>query len=129
MGLTLFFVALELSLARWGVAFGIANGEISDTMVAGGDLPGLAKTIARARVRLADQLERPITVRCCDEAGYDGFWLARALIAAGIATWVFDPASLLVARRRRRVKTARREAEMLVRAALARGERRGSPGS
>src|SRR3954453_12402702 len=41
----------------------------------------------------------------CYEAGYDGFWLHRVLVAAGIASLVVDPASLQVDRRARRAKT------------------------
>jgi transposase len=59
------------------------------------------------------------------EAGYDGFWLHRRLIQAGIACRVMDPASLKVDRRARRVKTDRVDAESLLRALQAwrRGDR------
>ena len=32
----------------------------------------------------------------CYEAGYDGFWLHRVLLEAGITNYVIDPASLQV---------------------------------
>lgn len=41
----------------------------------------------------------------CYEAGYDGFWLHRALTEAGIENRVLDPASIPVDRGRRRAKT------------------------
>lgn len=55
----------------------------------------------------------------CYEAGYDGFWLARRLVCAGIECRVLDPASLQVNRRARRVKTDRIDALMLLRALIA----------
>jgi transposase len=51
----------------------------------------------------------------CYEVGYDGFWLARLLIAKGIRTIVFDPASFLMPRRGRRAKTDRLDAEGMTR--------------
>src|SRR5262252_7907089 len=38
------------------------------------------------------------------EAGQDGFWIARALQAAGIEVFVVDPASVPVSRHARRAK-------------------------
>jgi len=51
----------------------------------------------------------------CYEVGYDGFWLARLLIARGIRTLVFDPASFLKPRRGRVAKTDRLDAEEMTR--------------
>ena len=51
----------------------------------------------------------------CYEVGYDGFWLARLLLARGIHTIVFDPASFLMPRRGRRAKTDRLDAEGMTR--------------
>ena len=61
----------------------------------------------------------------CYEGGYDGFWLARALIDAGVECLVLDPANLQVNRRARRVKTDRIDVVALIRAlaALDRGDR------
>ena len=39
-------------------------------------------------------------VLCCYEAGYEGFWLYRRLVAAGLRVLVIDPSSLLVNRAR-----------------------------
>jgi transposase len=49
------------------------------------------------------------------EVGYDGFWLARLLMARGIRTVVFDPASFLKPRRGRLAKTDRLDAEEMTR--------------
>ena len=64
-------------------------------------------------------LGRPVGVISCYEAGYDGFWLDRALHAAGIDSRVIDPASLQVNRRARRAKTDRLDAQSLLRALMA----------
>ena len=60
----------------------------------------------------------------CYEAGYDGFWLHRLLMAAGITNYVFDPASIAVDQRARRVKTDRIDGEKMLRTLMAylRGE-------
>ncbi|ESX63779.1 transposase [Mesorhizobium sp. LSHC420B00] len=60
------------------------------------------------------------------EAGLDGFWIHRALIAEGIESHVVDPASIAVSRRHRRAKTDRIDGEALLRTLLAwkRGEPR-----
>jgi hypothetical protein len=39
------------------------------------------------------EASRPLEIVVCYEVGYDGFWLARLLIAKDIRTIVFDPAS------------------------------------
>jgi len=62
----------------------------------------------------------------CYEAGYDGYWLHRLLMAAGITNHVFDPASIAVDQRARRVKTDRIDGEKMLRTLMAylRGEPR-----
>jgi transposase len=62
----------------------------------------------------------------CYEAGYDGFWLHRLLLAAGITNYIFDPASIAVDQRARRVKTDRIDGEKMLRTLMAylRGEPR-----
>ena len=62
----------------------------------------------------------------CYEAGYDGYWLHRLLLAAGITNYVFDPASIAVDQRARRVKTHRIDGEKMLRTLMAylRGEPR-----
>ena len=60
------------------------------------------------------------------EAGLDGFWIYRLLLAEGIESHVVDAASIAVARRHRRAKTDSIDGETLLRTlmAWARGERR-----
>ena len=59
------------------------------------------------------------------EAGRDGFWLARWLIARGVEAHVIHPSSVAVSREHRRAKTDRLDTELLKRAFLGwlRGER------
>jgi transposase len=60
------------------------------------------------------------------EAGRDGFWIARYLLARGIEVQIMHPASIPVERRGRRAKTDRIDLAMLLRTLLAwlRGEPR-----
>jgi transposase len=69
---------------------------------------------------------RPITrIAVAYEAGRDGFWLARWLESRGIETHVIHSTSVAVSREKRRAKTDRVDAEMLLRVFLGwlRGER------
>jgi transposase len=51
----------------------------------------------------------------CYEAGRDGFWLHRWLVAEGIENVVVDSSSIEVNRRARRAKSDRLDARSLVR--------------
>ncbi len=69
---------------------------------------------------------RPITrIAVAYEAGRDGFWLARWLESRSIETHVIHSTSVAVSREKRRAKTDRVDAEMLLRVFLGwlRGER------
>jgi transposase len=69
---------------------------------------------------------RPIRrIALAYEAGRDGFWLARWLIASGIEAYVIHSASVAVSRELKRAKTDRLDAAMLMRVFLGwlRGER------
>jgi transposase len=113
------YVAIELSKKTW--VLGIAHPDRdrpSIHRVSGGNIAELV-----SRLRVAARNNRRIMV--CYEAGYDGFWLARALAKMGIECRVLDPASIQVNRRARRVKTDRIDVLALLRALIAtdRGER------
>jgi transposase len=113
------YVAIELSKKTW--VLGIAHPDRdrpSIHRVSGGNIAELV-----SRLRVAARNNRRILV--CYEAGYDGFWLARALARMGIECRVLDPASIQVNRRARRVKTDRIDVLALLRALIAtdRGER------
>lgn len=112
------YAAIELSKKSWVV--GIAHPDRdrpSIHRICGGNIGELA-----ARLRKSAGGQR---VLVCYEAGYDGFWLARALANLGFECRVLDPASIQVNRRARRVKTDRIDALAMLRALIAidRGER------
>ncbi len=121
------FVSIELSRSSWVVA---VHTPLADKIglhrLTAGDVEGLLALIGRQRVRAEKALARPVRVASCYEAGYDGFWLHRVLVANDTDNQVIDPSSLLVNRRARRAKSDRIDAEGMLRAlmAYARGERR-----
>jgi transposase len=119
-------VAIELSLRSWVVVIHSPDQDrLSQHKLEPNDHAGLLALIAKRRARAARALGQEPRVVSCYEAGYDGFWLHRRLLAAGIENLVIDPASLLVERRARRAKTDRIDGEKMIRALLA--YRRGEP--
>jgi transposase len=121
------FIAIELSQKKWLVTLHSPDqGKISRHHLEGGDHAGLLSRIDRIRDRAARVLGGVPAVASCYEAGYDGFWLHRLLLAAGITNYVFDPASIAVDQRARRVKTDRIDGETMLRTLMAflRGEPR-----
>lgn len=121
------FVALELSKSNWLVAlYSPAADTVSEHRLTGGDVAGLLALIARKQAQAEAKLGHGIRILSCYEAGYDGFWLHRALCARGIDNRVLDAASILVDRRSRRAKTDRLDAAGLLRTSMAldRGESR-----
>ena len=74
-------------------------------------------TSLRAHVQAG--LGAAVEVASCFEAGRDGFWLHRLLMAHGIASHVLEPTSILVNRRARRAKTDRLDAQGLLRVLMA----------
>jgi transposase len=121
------FVAIELSQKTWLVTLHSPDKDkISRQKVPGGDHAGLLALINRVRDRATRALGAAPAVVSCYEAGYDGFWLHRLLTAAGITNYVFDPSSIAVDQRARRVKTDRVDGERMLRTLMAylRGEPR-----
>jgi transposase len=119
------FVAIELSQKSWLVTLHSPDRDkISRQKLEGGDHAALLALIGRVRERAARALGAVPAVASCYEAGYDGFWLHRLLLAAGITNYVFDPASIAVDQRARRVKTDRIDGEKMLRTLMAylRGE-------
>ena len=107
------FVAFELSKRYWKLAltsgFGVAP---LIRTVAAGDWDGVMLGLAAARRRFGLAATTPVV--SCYEAGRDGFWIHRALLARGIANRVVDSSSIDVKRRARRMKTDRIDAIKLV---------------
>jgi transposase len=120
-------VAIELSQRSWVIVIHSPDrGRLSRHTLEAGDSDGLLELIAKVRSRAARTLGQVPRLVSCYEAGYDGFWLHRRLVAAGIDNLVIDPASLSVERRARQAKTDRIDGEKMIRALLAhlRGEPR-----
>jgi transposase len=121
------FVAIELSQRSWLITMHCPDKDkISRHRLEGGDHAGLLALIDRVRERVSQALGTAPAVASCYEAGYDGFWLHRRLLAAGITNYVFDPSSIAVDQRARRVKTDRIDGETMLRTLMAylRGEPR-----
>src|SRR6266704_3576230 len=121
------FVAIELSQKTWLVTLHSPDKDkMSRHRLEGGDHAELLALVGRVRERAARALGGVPAVVSCYEAGYDGFWLHRLLMAAGITNYVFDPASIAVDQRARRVKTDRIDGEKMLRTLMAylRGEPR-----
>jgi transposase len=106
-------VAMELSQKTWKLAFATAVGQKPRRRdIAAGAVAQLQAEIARAKQRLELPADAP--VHCCYEAGRDGFWIHRQLLALGIENLVVDSSSIEVSRRHRRVKTDRVDVERLL---------------
>jgi transposase len=109
-------VALELSKSTWVCAFAPPeNGRASVHRMSAGDVDRLISILETGRARAMRDACRSLEIVLCYEVGYDGFWLARLLMARGIRTIVFDPASFLKPRRGRLAKTDRLDAEEMTR--------------
>jgi transposase len=119
------WLAFELGSTKW--TLGLTPGGTQPVRlrtIQAGDLAALEREVTGAKVRFG--LPADTSVRSCYEAGRDGFWLHRWLLAHGIDNVVVDSSSIEVNRRARRAKTdrldVRRLLQLLVR--WAGGERR-----
>lgn len=99
-------VAFELGQRTWHVGFSAGMGQRPRVrQMPAGAIHLMAAEIALAKVRLALPAEAPVI--SCYEAGRDGFWLHRYLVAQGVTNHVVDSSSIEVTRRARRAKTDR----------------------
>lgn len=121
------FASLELSKSKWVVTINSPGSEkFSRHLVEGGDGAGLIDLLSRSRAKAEQRYGVPVKAIVIQEAGLEGFWIHRLLIANGIESHVVDAASIAVPRRHRRAKTDSIDGETLLRTlmAWARGERR-----
>ena len=121
------FASLELSKSKWVVTINSPGSEkFSRHGVEGGDGSGLLDLLSRSRAKAEQGYGVGVKTVVIQEAGLDGFWIHRLLLAEGIESHVVDAASIAVARRHRRAKTNSIDGETLLRTlmAWARGERR-----
>lgn len=106
------YMAFELGEKNWKLSLGDGARSPSRYTLAAGDTAALLECIAKAKARCG--LAPEARVRSCYEAGRDGFWLHRWLIAQGIDNIVVDSASIEVNRRARRAKTDRLDGDKLL---------------
>jgi transposase len=110
------FVAVELSGKDWLTALQSPRQERPGRhKLAAADAGGLWRLIERERSALQRAGWSQVRVVTCYEAGRDGFWLHRFLVAQGAESFVVDPGSILVNRRARRAKSDRLDVEALLR--------------
>jgi transposase len=107
------FLAFELGQNKWKLGFTIGMAQPPrERMIPAGALDTLQQEIARAKQRFG--LPEDARVVSCYEAGRDGFWLHRALVAHGVTNHSIDSASIEVNRRQRRAKTDRLDVRKLL---------------
>ncbi len=107
------YLALELGWNGWKLGFSTSAAQpVRQRNLRARDLAGLHKEIAMAKQRF--DLASEVPVRCCYEAGRDGFWLHRYLTHQGIDNVVVESASIEVNRRARRAKSDGLDVEKLV---------------
>ncbi len=98
------YMALELGRKKWKLGFTTGLGQKArQRTIAGSDVQAVLAEIAAARRRVGVCQEARVV--SCYEAGPDGFWLHRWLVAQGVENVVVDSASIEVNRRKRRAKS------------------------
>jgi len=116
-------LACELGSTKWTLGFTVAPAQRPRLrQIPAGDVAALEREIVAAKMRFGLAIDAP--VRSCYEAGRDGFWVHRWLVAAGIDNVVVDSSSIEVNRRARRAKTDRLDASKALLLRWAGGERR-----
>jgi transposase len=107
------FLAFELGQSKWKLGFTIGMAQQPrERTIPAGDVARLQQEITRAKQRFG--LPEDAHVTSCYEAGHDGFWLHRCLVAHHIENLVIDSASIEVNRRQRRAKTDRLDVRKLL---------------
>jgi transposase len=97
-------LAFELGQRSWKLGFTVGMGQRPRIrQIPAGAIGTLVMEIERAKKRLSLPADSPVI--SCYEAGRDGFWLHRYLVAAGVTNYVVDSSSIEVNRRARRAKT------------------------
>ena len=121
------FLSMELSRTTWLLtSLSPGDGErMSKHAVRSGDVAGLLARFSQLRDKVRLRTGQVVPIIVMQEAGLDGFWIHRLLQDEGIESYVVDPASIAMSRRRRRAKTDKIDGESLVRALLA--YKRGEP--
>jgi transposase len=116
---------IEMSANSWLVAATVPGIERQPMKKLKPDAPTVLKLLERWQMEALKAGRRISRIVVAFESGRDGFWLARWLIVRGLDTHVIHSASVAVSRERKRAKTDRLDATMLLRVVLGwlRGER------
>jgi transposase len=116
---------IEMSQASWLVAGIVPGVERHPLKKLAPDEEALLRLLQRWRDEAARAGRTVTRIALAFEAGRDGMWLARWLLARGVEAHVIHPTSVAVSRDHRRAKTDRLDTELLKRAFLGwlRGER------
>ncbi len=103
------YFSLELGSKTWKLAFTIGLGQKPRLRtIAARNTDALLAEIKAAKKRFG--LPDNAAVVSCYEAGHDGFWLHRFLVAQRFENIVVDSSSIEVNRRKRRAKSDRLDA-------------------
>ena len=116
---------IEMGARSWLVAAFVPGVERQPLKKIDPDAAAVLRLIERWRGEAVEAGRTIARIVVAYEAGRDGFWLARWLIARGIEVHVIHSASVAVSRERKRAKTDRLDVAMLMRVLLGwlRGER------
>ncbi len=99
-------LALELGEESWKLGFSSAFGQLPLVRDIGSrDKRALLAAIAWAKKKLGSGTQARVV--SCYEAGREGFWLHRFLVAEGVENLVVDSSSIEVPQKSRRAKTDR----------------------
>jgi transposase len=111
------YMSLELSASTWKLGFADQLGRRARVRsIVAGDFENLVAEIDSAKRIFG--LPGDALVVSCYEAGRDGFWIHRCLVSMDIESHIVEPASIQVNRKKRRAKTDRIDAEMIVSALM-----------
>jgi transposase len=108
------YLSMEVGDRSWKLSSATGLGSATRVKdVAAGNLKSLDQEITAAKKHF--KLPKDAPVVCCYEAGRDGFWIHRALLARGLENHMVDSASIEVNRRKRRSKTDGKDGRNLLR--------------
>ena len=114
------FISLELSRSKWLVtSLSPGSDKLSKHVIGAENVAALLTWFAELKRKAAARTGITYPIVSVHEAGLDGFWLHRVLVAEGLESHVVDPASITTSRRRRQTKTDGIDGEKLIRALLA----------
>jgi len=106
------YSSFELGDKQWKITASDGQRSASRYSVDAGDTAAVAECLRKAKIRFG--LPEQTRVHSCYEAGRDGWWLHRWLLAQGIDNIVVDSASIEVNRRARRAKNDRLDGDKLL---------------